>query len=117
MDELVARIAAKTGVDPTVARKAVIIIIRFLLNAGPRDKVEALVDDFPGARAALGANGAGQSGPSGTMDAFNQLTAAGLGMGQIQGVAKEFGAFARERAGNEAVDEIVGSIPGLSQFL
>jgi hypothetical protein len=117
MDELVAKVAQKTGIEPSVARKAVIIMLKFLLNAGPRDKVEALVDDLPGAREAIGVDGAGQSGPKDVMEVFNELTAAGLGMGGIQGAARAFGAAARERAGNQAIDEIVRAIPGLSQFL
>ena len=43
--------------------------------------------------------------------------AAGLSMGQVQGVARETLAFAREKAGEDTVGEIVGAIPGLSQFV
>ena len=84
MDELVAKVAEATGIDPATARKAVVIILQFLVNAGPKDKVDALVDQLPGARAAIG-NGGG--GPSDMMGAFSALTGAGLGMGQIQSVA------------------------------
>jgi hypothetical protein len=38
-------------------------------------------------------------------------------MGAIQGVTRELIGYAREKAGDEAVDEIVGAIPGLSQFI
>jgi hypothetical protein len=51
------------------------------------------------------------------MGVFNDLTAAGLGMGQIQGATKAFVGYAREKAGAAAVDQIVASIPGLSQFV
>ena len=54
------------------------------------------------------------SGGSGVMSVFNDLTAAGLGMGQIQGAAKAFGSYAREKAGAATVDQIVASVPGLS---
>ncbi len=117
MDELVARVAQSTGIDPSVAHKAVVIIIQFLLNAGPRDKVDKLIGDLPGARAAIGTNGAGRSGPSDIMGAFNALTGAGLGMSEIQAVARSFGKFAREQAGTQTVDEIVGAVPGLGQFV
>ena len=53
----------------------------------------------------------------GIMGVGSRLMAAGLGMGEIQGVTRELIAYARERAGNEAVDSIVGAIPGLSQFI
>ena len=43
--------------------------------------------------------------------------AAGLSMDQMQGVTREIIAYSRERAGEDAVGEIVGSIPGLGQFI
>lgn len=115
MDELVARITASTGVDASVARKAAEIILKFLLREGPADKVGPLVDALPGARDVVktGIN----DGSSGVMGAFNELTAAGLGMGEVQGVAKAFIVYAREKAGAANVDQIVASIPGLSQFV
>ena len=41
----------------------------------------------------------------------------GLGMPEIQGVAKTLLAFAEERAGKAAVQAVVGRISGLSQFV
>lgn len=115
MDELVAQISASTGVDPAVARRAAVIILTFLMKEGPNDKVGLLVDALPGARQAIAASPAGDN--SGIMGAFNDLTAAGLGMGDIQGVAHAFGDFARSKAGADTVDDVVGAIPGLSQFV
>jgi hypothetical protein len=115
MDELVAQISASTGVDAAVARSAAVIILKFLMREGPGDKVGILVDALPGAREAIAASPAG--GSSGIMGAFNDLTAAGLGMGDIQGVAHAFGDFARGKAGADTVDDVVGAIPGLSQFV
>ncbi len=114
MDELVAKVAQATGIDPATARKAVVVILQFLVNAGPKDKVDALVDQLPGARAAIG-NGGG--GPADIMGAFNALTGAGLDMGQIQSVATAFGKVAREHVGAATVDQVVAGIPGLSQFV
>jgi hypothetical protein len=114
MDELVAQVAARTGIDAATARAAVTIILKFLVNAGPPDKVNQLIDGLPGARAAVTD---GVPGPSDVMGAFNALTSAGLGMGDIQGVASAFGAVAREHAGAATVDQVVAGIPGLSQFL
>jgi hypothetical protein len=45
------------------------------------------------------------------------MMAAGLSMPQVQGVARETLGFAREKAGEDAVGEIVGAIPGLTQFV
>jgi Cu/Ag efflux pump CusA len=116
MDELVAQIAQNTGVEPAVARKAVGIILNFLKKQGPADKVEALVSAVPGAKETMAEVGGG-GGMLGIMGVFTELTGIGLGMGNIQGVAKELIGFARAKVGSETVDEVVGSIPGLSQFV
>ncbi len=121
MDELVDRIAAKVGVDRSVAEKSVGIIFDFLSKDGPTDKVHALLDRLPGANEAIAAaradDGGGMFGTmGGIMGVGSRLMSAGLGMGEIQGVTRELIAYAREKAGNEAVDEIVNAIPGLSQF-
>src|SRR5579863_2155347 len=115
MDELVAKIVAATGADGAVARRAAALILGFLLRAGGSDKVRLLVDAIPGARDAIAANPG--SGASGVMGVFNDLTAAGLGMGQIQGVARAFVSYAREKSGAAIVDQIIASVPGLSQFV
>lgn len=124
MNELIARIDAEVGVPADKAETAIRIILNFLATDGPADKVEALAErlgalDYLGGTPAkgglLGRIG-GLFGGGGAMAAFGALTGAGLGMGEIQGVVKTFIAFAREKVGREAVDEIVASIPGLSQF-
>ena len=45
------------------------------------------------------------------------MMSAGLSMGQVQGVTRQFIAFAREKVGEDSVGEIVGAIRGLSQFV
>jgi hypothetical protein len=114
MDELVAQIAANTGVDAAVVRKAVAIILKFLASGGAGDKIQPLIDTLPGAKEAVAAT---PPVGGGVMGAFNALTAAGLGMGEVQGVTREFVTFAKAKIGAPAVDEVVGSIPGLSQFV
>ena len=47
----------------------------------------------------------------------SQLMSAGLDMGQIKNVASEVLGFAREKVGSDKVDEIIASVPGLSQFI
>lgn len=122
MEELVARLVAKAGVDQAAAEKAVGIILDFLRKEGPPDKVQLLIDSLPGAEALLAAHQAADGGGSmfamgGLMGAGTKMMGAGLSMGQVQGVTKETIAFAREKAGEDAVGEIVGAIPGLSQFV
>ena len=122
MDELIARLVANIGVDQATAQKAVGIILDFLLKEGPPDKVPALIDKLPGAQALIQAQqasdaGGGMFSMGGLMGAGTKMMAAGLSMGQVQGVTKEVIAYSREKAGEDAVGEIVGAIPGLSQFV
>ena len=118
MDELLDRLVAKVGVDRGVAEKAVGIILSFLLKEGPSDKVQALINQMPGAEAAMQATASeGGFGMGGIMGVGTKLMAAGLGMDQMQGVTREIIAYARDKLGEDTVGEIVGSIPGLGQFV
>jgi hypothetical protein len=117
MDELIARLVAKVGVDRTAAEKSVGIILDFLRKEGPADKVQAFIDGLPGAEALMQAEQGGMFGMGGIMGAGTKMMAAGLSMSQVQGVTKEVIAYAREKVGEDAIGEIVGAIPGLSQFI
>jgi hypothetical protein len=123
MDELIARLVANIGVDRAAAEKAVGVIFEFLRKEGPTDQVQALLDRLPGAnelmqaQEGLDASGGGMFAMGGIMDAGTKMMAAGLSMDQVQGVTRETIAYAREKAGDDAVGEIVGAIPGLSQFV
>jgi hypothetical protein len=122
MDELMQRLMANCGVERPTAEKAVGIILDFLRKEGPPDKVQALMDKMPGAEGLVAAAGEDQSsdgtfGMGGIMGAANRLMAAGLSMGQVQSVTREVVAYAREKAGEDTVGEVVGAIPGLSQFV
>jgi len=126
MEELIGRITGNVGIDEDMARRAVGIILSFLLRQGDREKVLTLIEKIPGAAtlvstddpdssASLGGLGGLMGG--GAMEVLGELQALGLGMGEIQGVTKETVGFAREQAGEELVDDIVASIPGLGQFV
>jgi len=122
MDELIARLVANVGIDQTAAEKAVGIILNFLRTEGPPDKVQGLIDRLPGAEALLqsqqdDAGGGGIFSMGGIMGAGSKMMAAGLTMDQVQGVTRETIAFVREKAGEDAISEIVGAIPGLGHFI
>jgi hypothetical protein len=121
MDELIGRLVANVGVDKTVAEKAVGIILQFLLKEGPADQVQALLAKMPGAAAIIAAappdTGGGGLFGGGVMAAGTRMMSAGLSMGQVQSVTRETISFAREKAGEDAIGQIVGAIPGLSQFV
>jgi hypothetical protein len=125
MNELIERIVANVGVDRPAAEKAVGIILDFLRREGPTEKVDGLIAQLPGADALLATaegehgagGGGGMFGMGGIMGAANRLMAAGLSMGQVQRVTQEVVAYTREKAGEDSVGEVVGAIPGLSQFV
>lgn len=115
MNELIGRLTANVGIDKDTAEKAVGIIIDFLRKEGPADKVQALIDKMPGVEALIPPDSGGFS-MGGLMGAGTKLMSAGLSMGQVQSVTREIIAYGREQVGEDAIGEIVGSIPGLSQF-
>ena len=122
MEELIARLTADVGIDRTAAEKAVGIIFDFLAKEGPADKVRPLLAKLPGAeavmqKAASEGNGDMAGGMGGVMGAGMRMMSAGLSMGQVQSVTREVIAYAREKAGEDAVGEIVAAIPGLAQFV
>jgi len=133
MDELIARIAANVGIDESLAKTAVGIILKFLNKDGPADKVAPLLDALPGARELLAAQPGKESsgggllggigsllgglgGGMGAMAALSEMSSAGLDMDQVKGVTEEVVGFAKEKAGADIVDEVIASIPGLSQI-
>lgn len=52
----------------------------------------------------------------GLMAAASELMGAGLDMDQIQGTTQEIVGFAREKAGDDVVSQIMAQIPGMDQF-
>ena len=124
MDELIARLVADVGIDRATAEKAVGIILEFLVKEGPADKVQPLLAKLPGAEAVMqkaasesdtGSMMAGAMG--GVMGAGMRMMSVGLSMGQVQSVTRAVIAYTREKAGEDAVGEIVAAIPGLAQFV
>jgi len=124
MDELIARLVADVGIDRATAEKAVGIILEFLVKEGPADKVQPLLAKLPGAEAVMqrtatenesGGLMAGAMG--GIMGAGMRMMSAGLSMDQVQSVTRAVIAYTREKAGEDAVGEIVAAIPGFAQFV
>lgn len=129
MEVLVNRITQATGLDAAVVEKALGLILAFLVKEGPQEEVTRLLDTMPGAQQALATAGDGAPGASGgglmgmlgggggVMGLGSKLVAAGVPMGQMQTLAREFFAHGRETAGEDVMGAITGSIPGLGQFL
>jgi hypothetical protein len=120
MDELIGQLAVKAGIDNVVAEKTVGIMLDFLRNEGPSDKVQALIDKIPGAEALIAASnnggGLGRLMGGGLMALGTKLMGLGLGIAEIQNVARELFRFGRDKIGADQMGEIIAGTPGLSQF-
>ena len=120
MDELIGQLADEAGIDTAVAEKTVGIILGFLRSEGPSDKVQALIDTIPGAEAVIAASNEGggltRLMGGGLMAVGTRLMALGLGIGEIQNIARELFRFGRDKIGADQMGEIIAGTPGLSQF-
>ncbi len=61
--------------------------------------------------------GDARGGMGGGMGAGMRMMGAGLSMDQVQGMIRQFIAYAREKVGEDEVDDVVGASPGLAQFV
>jgi hypothetical protein len=126
MDELIGQLASKAGIDTVVAEKKVVaekaigIMLDFLRSEGPSDKVQALIDKIPGAEAAIAASNSGgglaRLMGGGVMAAGTKLMGLGLGIAEIQNIARELFRYGRDKVGADQMGEIIAGTPGLSQF-
>jgi hypothetical protein len=130
MSELVTRIADSVGISPDKAETALGMMLGFLQREAADGPVARMIEAIPGAAELVAKhNGEGTGGGGllgglmsaigggGIMGLGQQLMSQGLGMGEISTLAKETMAVAREYAGADVVDEVVASVPGLSQFV
>lgn len=128
MEQLIAQIQQAAGIDADTAQKAVGTILGFLQKEAPGDAVNQLIEKLPGADGViasaqesagggglLGAVG-GLFGGGGLMALAGQLQGIGLGMGEMQAVGKTLFEQGRQLIGEDAMGQIAGSVPGLSQF-
>lgn len=122
MNELVTQVADKVGIEPEKAEKAVAMMLAFLKKEADGDAVTRMIAAIPGGEA-LAASATGGGGflssllGGGVMALGQQLMSLGLGMGEISGLARETIRVAKQYAGEDVVDEVVASVPGLSQFV
>lgn len=126
MDELAGRLTGTLGLREDQAEGAIAILVGFLAREAPSAAMARIADHVPGVAAILAAPpleppsrhfGRHFGGMAGLMDVANRMMALGLTMSDVQAVVRETVAFARARAGDEAVDEIVTAVPGLRQVV
>src|ERR1700754_3678486 len=120
MNELVDGLAAKAGIDDAVAEKTIGIMLDYLRSEGPPATVQALIDGIPGAEAAIEASRSG-GGLSrlmggGLIAVGTRLMGLGLGMSEIQSIARELFRYGRDKIGADQMGKIIAGTPGLSQF-
>ncbi|KQT09170.1 hypothetical protein ASG40_11045 [Methylobacterium sp. Leaf399] len=129
MDELITRVTSVTGLDAATAQTALGHILAFLQKEGPATEVAQLLTAMPGSEALIADSNAGEGGGGGLMGMLGgmmgggvmalgqKLMAAGVPMGQMQPLGRELFAYGREKVGEDVMGPIVGSIPGLNQFV
>ena len=129
MEELIARVTNRTGLDAATAQTAIGHILAFLQKEGPATEVSQLLSALPGSEATIAEANAGEGGGGlmgmlggmmgggGVMALGQKLMSAGVPMGQMQPLGQELFAYGRETAGEDVMGPIVGSIPGLNQFV
>jgi hypothetical protein len=124
MQELIARIVTKTGLDRQLAERGLGVMLWLVKTQGNQQKVGELFAKLPGAEDLAkryggdGARGGGLLGMlGGPLAAIGKLQAAGLNMDQIKGLGTETLAYAKEVAGEDLVKQVTGSIPGLGGYV
>ncbi|QRM46728.1 hypothetical protein [Rhizobium sp. BG4] len=132
MNEVVTQIADRVGIAPDLAEKALGMMLGFLQREADDGPVAKMIEAIPGGADLVaqfngeGAGGGGGllgglmsalGGGGGIMGLGQQLMSEGLGMSEITALAKETIAVAKQYAGDEIVDQVVASVPGLSQFV
>ena len=120
MDELTRWLASKAGIEGVVAEQTIGIVLGYLRSEGPRDKVQALIDEIPGAEVAISATesggGLGTLMGGGMMAVGTRLMSLGLDVSDITNVARELSRFGRDKIGEDQMGAIIAGTPGLSQF-
>ncbi len=130
MEELLARVTTRTGLDAATAQTAIGHILAFLQKEGPATEVGQLLAALPGSESLIAESNAGESGGGGLMGMLGgmmggggvmalgqKLMAAGVPMGQMQPLGQELFAF-RSREGGRGRDGPDHRLdPGLNQFV
>lgn len=129
MQELIARATDATGLDAARAEKAIGILLNLLKTQGDQTKMAEFLARLPGAEeliATHGRDGAGAGGllgmlgggaMGGPLAAMAKLQAAGLNTDQMKALGKTVLSYAKQKAGEDLVRQVAGSIPGLSGFV
>ncbi|MGE4373428.1 MAG: hypothetical protein AB7E29_11135 [Xanthobacter sp.] len=126
MDALVNRLVEQQNVSPKTARALIVIVLQFLSREAPPETLAPVIAAYPWipdvlAEATPEDESAATSrhfgGMARLMDVANRMMAHGLTMAEVQATVRDTVNYAREGAGDAAVDALVRSIPGLHQVV
>jgi hypothetical protein len=119
MEELIERIERRVGVAPETARKSIAAFLTYFDRNGPKERMAEFYQAVPDAVSLVGKRRGGILGvfSNGLMSIYAQLTAAGFSIEQMQMAGEEVIAFAREKVGDDAVEDLIAETPGIRQLL
>ena len=130
MQDLINSLTSKLGIDADTAKSAVGSLFSVIKKEGDSGAVGELFDKLPGANE-LAEEGGGDSGGGGLLGGLSGALG-GLGGGAVSGLAglvsslgpdklKDLATtvvdYARKIAGDDLVDKVVNSVPGLKSIL
>lgn len=141
MDELIGQITSQLNMETDKAETGVGALLSIIKEKAADGDAAALLGALPGSEdliskaSALASDGAGAGGGllgglmskvstlmggSSTgeiMGMLSKFQGAGIGMDDVKGMAPMLIGFAKEKAGPELVDKIIGQVPGLDKLL
>ncbi|MEM1140329.1 MAG: DUF2780 domain-containing protein [Pseudomonadota bacterium] len=139
VDELIGQITGQLGIDAGTAEKGVGSILAAVQSQASDADASDLMSKLPGAEAliekvtsAQGGGGGGglvgglmskaagmlgQSGGGDLMGMLSQFSGSGVSLDEIKSMAPTVLGFAREKAGDDLVNKILGQIPALKSLL
>lgn len=138
MQDLIQKIAQSAGLDEAAAQSVIGTILSMLQQHAPEGLMQQLLEALPGAdtlidqasQASSGMGGGllgglmgalggvlGNSGAGSMMQLFSQLSEQGLSPEQMQSVGQEIFSYASSHLGQDKMDALVGSVPGLRDLV
>lgn len=126
MDDLIAHLVSRHKISEETARQLVVIVLQYLEKEAPADKFAPIIAAYPWIPAVLAEAGPEQAvtpagrhfgGMARLMEVADRMMAHGLTMSEVQSTIRDTVDFAREHAGEDDVNALVRSIPGLRQVV
>lgn len=133
MQDLINSLTEKLGVDAGTAKSSLGSLLSIIKGEGDSGPVQEMFDKMPGANELAAANSGGGGGGGGLLGtikgALGGLGGGGGGAGGIAGLVSSLGpdklkdlvttfiGYAKKMAGEETVNKVINSVPGLKSIL